>query len=168
MLTLLARGVFTSAAISLIAVPALAEGIHSGSWTSQITKQEARPLGSPEHLLVAQVMQGTNKSTGSDPKLDGAQVLFSETVELKQGNGPQHGLISMVDAKGSHTAEYTGKITTTMVDGQPRTGGEGTWKGVSGTGAYVDDKGTGTYRFTMTSPTDVKGEWKENTKSASR
>lgn len=167
MFTSLARGALAAVAVSL-AVPALADGTHTGSWTAQITKQEARPLGSPDHVLVAQVAQGTNRSTGSDPRMDGAQVLFSETVELKQGSGPQHGLISMVDAKGSHTSEYTGRITTTMSGGQPRTGGEGTWKSVSGTGAYADDKSTGTYRFTMTSPTEFTGEWTENRKSASR
>ena len=168
MFTSFVRGALATTTLAFFTMPALAEDAHSGFWTAQITKQEARPLGSPDHVLVSQVAQGINKSMGSNAKFDGAQVLFSETVELNQGNGPQHGFISLVDAKGSETNEYTGKLTTTMVGGQPRTSGEGTWKFVSGTGAYADGKSTGTYKFTMTSQTDFMGEWKENLKSVSR
>ena len=169
MITTFARGTLATASLVLLATPVLADDSgHAGSWTAQITKQEARPLGSPDHVLVAQVAQGTNRSMGSASVFEGAQVLFSETMEMKQGNGPQHGLISFIDAKGSQTNEYQGKITTTMAGDQPRTGGEGTWKFVSGTGAYQDAKGSGTYKFTITSQTEFKGEWKESMKSTSR
>jgi len=42
---------------------------------------------------------------------------------------------------------------------------EGTWTFVSGTGAYQNATGNGTYKFAMTSQTEFIGEWKETMKS---
>ena len=136
------------------------EVARGGTWTSKITQQEALPLGSADRLLVAQVAVGTNKGKAGDAYLDGAKAYFSEIVQLDRGNGPQTGTIAHVSDKGTVTSHYAGTITTTMMDGQPRTTGEGTWRLVSGTGAYGGASGSGTYTFTMVSQTDVAGEWK--------
>ena len=153
--------VLGSASFMLITYAGAAEqGTHSGSFTGQFVKQEAQSLGSPDHVLVAAVAKGTNKSIGKTKFMDGAQVLWSETFELDKGNGPAHGSVSLIDDKGSTTSEYTGTVTTRMVDGQPHTTGHGTWTAVSGTRAYSDAKDSGTYSFTATSPTEFSGEWK--------
>lgn len=157
-----------AASLALITAAAAGEADHAGTYTASIVKQEARPLGSPDRLLVAQVAQGTNRSTGATKFMDGAQALWSETVELDKGNGPQHGTISLVDAEGSTTSTYTGSLRTTMVDGQPRTTGQGTWRMVSGTGAHAGKAGQGSYTFTMTSQTEFTGEWKGTVSLASR
>lgn len=169
MIATLTRAALATASLAFLASTAMAEQpVHAGSFTLQITKQEAQPLGSKEHVLVAQVAHGTNKSTGSEPVEDGGQALCSATMDLDKGNGPDHGLYSVVDSKGSTTAEYEGTVTTTMVDGKPRTTAQGTWRHVSSSGAYKGASGTGTYSWTMNSPTDAVGEWKENLKSATR
>lgn len=156
-----------AAAGVLVGVPAVADDAsHAGEWTAEFTKREAQPLGGPDHVIIAGVATGTNKSTGSEPHGDGAQVLISDTAELNQGNGPQNGYFTLVDDKGSITSGYTGRVTTKMVDGQPRTTSEGTWRHVSGTGAYANVRETGRYSFTMTSPTAMRGEWVEVAKAA--
>jgi hypothetical protein len=158
-----------AASVASIGAPTFAgDALRSGEWTAEFTKQETRPLGGPEHVIVAGVATGTNKSTGSKAFGDGAQVLISDTAELNQGNGTQNGYFTAVDDKGSITSSYTGRVTTKMVDGQPRTTSEGTWHHVSGTGAYADVRETGRYSFTMTSPTAMRGEWVEATEAAAQ
>ncbi|MGH1592270.1 hypothetical protein ACRBEV_32630 (plasmid) [Methylobacterium phyllosphaerae] len=158
-----------AASVVLTGAPTFAADVsHSGEWTAEFTKRETRPLDGPDHILVAGVAAGTNRSTGSETFGDGAQVLIADTAELNQGNGPQSGFFTLVDGKGSLTSAYTGRVNTKMVDGQPRTTSEGTWHHVSGTGAYANVKENGRYSFTMTSPTAMRGEWVEATKAASR
>lgn len=169
MKTFVIRTVLVGASLACLASGAMArDPVHAGSFTLQISKQEVQPLGSKDHVLISQVSRGTNKSTGSEPVGDGGQALSSETVELDHGNGPDHGLYTVADDKGSTTAEYRGKVTTTMVDGKPRTSAQGTWRYVSSSGAYKGADGTGTYTWTMTSPTEAIGEWKENMATAKR
>lgn len=158
-----------AASVASIGAPAVAgDALHSGEWTAEFTKREVRPLGGPDHIVVAGVAAGTNKSTGSEAHGDGGQVLISDTAELNQGNGPQNGYFTLVDDKGSLTSAYTGRITTKMVEGQPRTSSEGTWRHVSGTGAYANIRESGRYNFNMTSPAAMRGEWVEADKAAAR
>ena len=158
-----------AASILPLGTPAsAADALHSGEWSAEFVKQEARPLGGPDHIVVSAVAVGKNKSKGTQSRTDGAQVLMSDMIEIKQGNGPQNGLFTLVDGKGSLTASYTGRVTTTMVDGQPKTTGEGTWHYVSGSGGYAEVKEAGTYAWTMTSPTALKGTWTETVRSAAK
>ena len=145
-----------------------ADAIHAGEWTADISKQEPIPIGGPDHVVVAQVWKGKTKASPKDYMPGEAQVLLSETVDVTQGNGTQNGQYSAVDSKGSLTTAYTGKITTTMVDGQPRTTGEGTWRHVAGSGAYANLRESGTHTWTMTSPTTVSGKWVSTQQSATR
>ena len=162
MVTVHLRGALLAAsALALAGGPAQADEVmRSGTWTSKITSREVVPLGGADRLLVAQMAVGTNKGRAGDPDLDAAKTYFSELVQLDRGNGPQAGTISQVGDDGTVTSHDAGTITTTMMDGQPRTTGEGTWRLVSGTGAYGGASGSGTYTFTMVSQTDVAGEWK--------
>lgn len=165
----LSRGLLaTATSLALVTAVPAGEADHAGTYAATITRQEARPLGSPDRLLVAQVAQGSNRSTGATPFMEGAQAIWSETVELDKGNGPQRGMISLIDARGSTTSEYSGTLTTTMEGGQPRTTGQGTWRTVSGTGAYAGSEGSGTYTFTMTSQTAFTGAWKGKVSLARR
>ena len=156
----------SAAAFAALTLPAAAgDALHAGSWTATITKQEVRPLGQ-DHIILTQMATGSNKSTGTEPRGDGAQALMAETVELKQGSGPQNGQFTLVDAKGSLTARYTGRVTTRMVDGKPETTGQGTWTHISSTGDYASVQETGSYAFTMTSASEMVGTWQADAGAA--
>lgn len=154
---------------AIAAVPLLAAGAatageagdFAGTFSGTIVKQEARPLDDKGHVVVAQAAQGTNRSTGKTDYMNGAQVLWSSTIEIAGGNGPEHGLITLVKDGVSATSSYSGTLKTTLVDGRPLTTGSGTWTMVSASG--MASEGSGTYAITMTSPTTFEGEWKGDT-----
>lgn len=128
----------------------------SGAFTSSIVRKLAAPLDAHGHVIVVQVLQGTNKNTGRRDFMDGAQLLFSETLSLDKGNGPETGVITFVKNGTSESYPYSGSVKTLIVDGKPRTSAVGTWHSMPGDTMA----GSGTYQWAATSETDLTGEWK--------
>jgi hypothetical protein len=129
---------------------------YSGTFTESVVKKVAMPLDAQGRVIVVQVLQGTNKNTGRDDYMDGAQLLSSETLTLDKGNGPQSGIVTFIkDGKGE-SYPYTGSVKTVLADGKPQTSGKGTWKALPGDSMI----GSGTYHWVLTSETDLSGEWK--------
>lgn len=140
--TRLPLGVWPLVAVGAMAAlsPANATGI-SGTFTGTCFQQDPRPLESPDHVLVSQLCKATNANPGGP--FDGDAVIFSQIVDLNRGNGPQTGENAFIDKTGSLTAEYRGMIKTVLVDGQPRTTADGTYRWVHGTGVYAGGSGHG-------------------------
>ena len=146
------------AACTLLAVaPAgAAEMKITGTMEAAVTQQQVVPLGSADHVAVGSLHKGSTKSAGSP--LDGAALVLTDMVVLDKGNGPQAGVITLGNDKGSMTNEIHGSLKTVMVDGQPRISTSGTYKMINGTGIFTGGSAHGTYTASFTSKTDWTGE----------
>lgn len=148
------RTVFFSAVIlSALTLPVVAMPM-SGTFDTHLDKQQARPLGAPDHLEIEESGSGTNRSPGLP--LDGAAVGISEIVVLKRGRGPVQGTITFTTPSGSTVSSYTGKVTT---DAQGRVTAQGRFRTREANGLFTGLKGSGTFSTVFTSKTDAVTQW---------
>jgi hypothetical protein len=126
----------------------------AGTFNIHIDKQDARPLGSPDHLQIQQSGSGMNKSPGQP--LDGASVGINEIVTMKRGRGPVQGTITFNLPSGSTVSTYTGKVST---DAQGRVTARGRFTTTQAAGAFTGLKGRGTFTAVYTSKTDAISQW---------
>lgn len=146
-----------AAMIALSSAATAAEMKVTGTMQASETQQQVLPSGGPDHIIVTMLDKGTTKSAGSP--LDGATIVLSETAILDKGNGPQAGIISLANDKGSITDEIRGTVKTVMVDGKPHMTTSGTYKMIVGTGMFAGASGHGTYSVSFTSEKDWVGEY---------
>ncbi len=145
------------------ALPQSAERLQVGG-TFEMTYTQMHPVavGAAEgHVLISNRATGTNRSTGRDRYMDGAEVENTETADLTQGNGPHQGYVIFSGGGNRTVNKWHGKITTVLgADKQPVTTFQGTWTKLNGTGRYAGVKGQGTYRGRMTGQNTYLVEWK--------
>ena len=142
----------------------------AGTFSVKYVKQEVLAVGGTDgHILVLAEARGPNHSTGRDVYMDGAEVVNQEIGDLTQGNGANNGyLVFSQHGEASYT-RWTGRVTTTLTDGNPNSTLEGAWTKVGGTGRYDGVTGSGTYTGRMISPAEYVVDWqgelvlKENT-----
>jgi hypothetical protein len=131
--------------------------------TFQVKYAEQHPLPVPDaegHALVLGRAQGVNRSTGATNYMDRGKVTNFEFADLIQGNGPQHGYISMSQGADTMISKWSGKVTTVLSpDKTPITTMQGTWAKAKGTGRYADASGKGTYKGHFTSQTEYTVDW---------
>jgi hypothetical protein len=132
--------------------PALAMPM-GGSYTGHVVDQTPHPLG-PNAVKIQQTASGMNSGPGTP--LDGAKVQWVETVTLKNGQGPVHGMITFTTPSGATSSAYTGTATT---DPRGRVTARGTYQVTHGTGELVGVKGRGNFSVSYTSDADFIGEW---------
>lgn len=134
---------------------------HGGIYTGKYTHKEVMPLDQQgQKMVVGATSTGTNKNSGRVKFMDDAKVVWGGVVALDQGKGPEQGIITLTAQDGTAIASYKGTATTQMGKDGPMIHGQGTWEALSGTGAYENYTGKGTYTRTGTSQTDFNGEWK--------
>ncbi|WP_236728652.1 hypothetical protein [Methylobacterium sp. WSM2598] len=126
----------------------------SGTFTIHLDRQEARPLGSPDHLQIQQSGTGTNQSPGQP--LDGAAVGINEVATLKRGRGPVRGTITFTTPTGTTVSTYTGAVAT---DAQGRVTAQGRFRTKEAGGAFKGLRGSGTFSVMYTSKTDAVSQW---------
>lgn len=133
----------------------------AGAFTMTYVKQER--LNVPDaagHVLLLTAAQGTNRNTGPNDFMPGAQVSILETLDLLQGNGSNYGYVTMSSGADSVIDRINGKVTTTVSpQGSPHTAFAGTWTTVKGTGQYDGIKASGTFRGRFSSQTEYTVDW---------
>jgi hypothetical protein len=128
---------------------------YGGKMSLTVVKQEARPLDAAGHVVAAEVIKGTNVSTGRIAWMDGSDVLLSEIADLDKGNGTAHGVGSHVKDGVSMPFSYVDTVKTVMVDGGPLTTAEGPV-----TPLTKSPMKNVTVKCTFTSQTTLECEWR--------
>jgi hypothetical protein len=134
----------------------------AGRDTCKTTEQHAIPVeGDPDHVLIVEKGTCSVSATGQSSRFDGGQYSWVDTVDLVKGNGPVHGYLQEKYKDGSTEADsYAGQITTTMIEGKPKTTGQGTWEMTHGTGSLANVQQRGTWKVTPTSETEFVSDWR--------
>jgi hypothetical protein len=103
------------------------------------------------------LVQISGPQTVSDPLWKDAIVSYYGMADLVSGNGTQTGYFVNQHPDGdTDHGTFHAKITT-AANGVTL---EGTWEHTGGTGKFAKLTGKGTYKGVMTSPTEVKTDWK--------
>jgi hypothetical protein len=129
-----------------------------GAFSGHVDTQVPQVLG-PGAVRVQQVARGRNAGPGTP--FDGADVQWTEVVQLKNGQGTHEGTITFVMPTGTTVGTYSGLVST---DAQGRVTARGKFKHTSATGQFTGLKGGGTYTAAYSSQTDFTGDWKGNFK----
>lgn len=141
--------------------PTLAPEQIAGRFTMAYAKREA--LGVPDaagHMLLLTQAQGSNRSTGPNVFMPGAEVTIWETVDLIQGSGPNQGYVVQAQGADSVFVRVNGHVrTTTSSQGSASTGVDGSWRFVRGTGRHQGIAGSGTFKASFTSQTEFTVDW---------
>jgi len=127
----------------------------NGSFAGKIGKRNALPMSDlPNHEMSLAEVTGTQKSP--DPLWNNGKLTYWGVTELLDGKGTQRGYYSNVHEKGGRDwGTFEGRVTTT--------GGlatvEGTWKITGGDGDFRGASGSGKFKTTMKSETDLECTW---------
>ena len=130
----------------------------TGSFSGRITKQSAIDLtDQPNHNLSIGEVAGTQKSP--DPLWNDASITYWGVTELLDGAGTQRGYYNNVHGdKGRDWGTFEGQVTTAG-------GGmtvEGTWKITGGDGEFRGVTGSGTFKTIAKSETELEATWAGN------
>lgn len=127
----------------------------TGSFSGKITKQMAMPLGDrPNHEMSLAEVAGTQQS--ADPMWNNAKITYWGVTDVADGKGTQHGYYFNVhDDKGREWGTFEGRVSA--VGGKMTV--EGTWKISGGDGQYLGASGTGTFKTTLKSETEIECAW---------
>ncbi len=127
----------------------------SGSFAGKARLQTAVALSdSPNHELNLVEVTGPQKST--DAKWNDAKVTYWGIADLVAGSGAQRGYFVNDHADGDRDCgTFEGKIAAS---GEQVTL-EGTWEFTGGTGKLQGLSGSGSYKGSMASPSEVDMEW---------
>jgi hypothetical protein len=133
----------------------------SGVFTMKVSQEQALPVATAaDPVLLLTHSSGTNRSTGRSAYMEGAEVTNRQVADLTQGNGLHQGYITEVLGADTAVTRYQGKVATTLgPDQKPITRFEGSWTKFKGTGQYEGVTGAGSYKGSMTSPTEYTVEW---------
>ena len=114
-----------------------------GEFTAKYgTVGEEQEIGDvEEHTVYLSTLKGINKSTGEQKFMDGAEVLIIAMSDVTKGNGVAWGYTKMTQGDDVVFAKYKGKVTTTIVEGNPVTVFEVEAKYIKGTGKYANIQG---------------------------
>lgn len=128
----------------------------TGSFSGKITQQSALPLADqPNHNLSIGEVNGIQKS--ADPLWNDANITYWAITDLLNSEGSQRGYYNNVHGdKGHEWGTFEGKVTgggTTV---------EGTWKIAGGDGDFRGVSGSGSFRTVMKSETDIEATWDGN------
>ena len=148
--------------LSLTGLPGAEKIKYTATSEAEYISREVKEIGDQEgHTLTFSTLEGTQKS--SDKILDGAKITLFSFADLVMGNGHVQGYTKMEKDGGIAYLEYKGKVTTTMVEGQPVTTFETTGKILTGSGIYKGMQGGYTAKATQVSETklsiEVHGEY---------
>ncbi|MGQ0673444.1 MAG: hypothetical protein ACT4N2_11305 [Hyphomicrobium sp.] len=159
----LAKSLLAFAALSMVGFvcPVLAgsEG-DAGRFDVAYVKRDIQPIADG-HILLLSESTGTNTSPGGGP-LDGFAVSIRETADLDKGNGTHLGYAILSRGVDQQIVRVSGKVTTTLDNGQPRTTMAGTWEVVAATGALAGTTGKGTYSGYFTAEDKYHIDWKDS------
>ena len=132
---------------------------YSGSFTAKVTSQsflglsEHGPGQSYQQLVLTQI---TGPQQSADPMWNDAQLTYWSVADLMNGSGHQEGYWVNQHADGDRDwGTFEGRVISHV--SQVYT--EGTFKTTGGTGKFAGITGTGTYKGTFSSPTELHGSW---------
>jgi len=127
----------------------------NGSFAGKITKRSALPLtDQPNHELSLAEVTGTQQSP--DPLWNNATITYWGVTDVVNGKGTQRGYYNNVRAdKTRDFGTFEGKVTAS---GNSMTV-EGTWKIEGGEGQLKGATGSGTFKTTLKSETEVEATW---------
>jgi hypothetical protein len=124
----------------------------TGSFSGKITRQMAMPLGvRPNHEMSLAEVAGTQQS--ADRMWNSAKIAYWGVTDVTEGKGTQRGSYFNVHAdKGRERGTFEGRVSA--VGGKMTV--EGTWKITGGDGQYQGASGTGTFKTTLKSETEME------------
>lgn len=162
MLSKLARSIVILTALTaagLATTAAMAEKIKDeGSFEATYVKREALPVPDQEgHVLLQTEANGTSRNPGG--LIDGFSTTAYEISDLRQGNGSHQGYVIFKKNADQQVVKFDGEVTTTMLDGQPKTTMKGKYIIVDGTGALASIEGEGTYAGYFTAEDTYHVDW---------
>lgn len=148
--------------LSLMGLPGQEKIKYTSSAEVEYTSREVKEIGDQEgHILALSTVEGIQKST--DEILDGAKLTLFSFADLVMGNGLLQAYTKMEKDGSVAYLEYKGKVTTTMVEGQPLTTYETAGKILTGSGIYKGMQGEFTAKATQVTENkiviEVKGEY---------
>ena len=112
------------------------------------------------HNLTLEEGEGTNKSTGEQEFLHGAQVTFFGTSDHVMGNGTGRGYAKLALGDDAVFLKHEGTVETRPpTKGIRNTTFKGTFSFYKGTGRYKNIQGSGTYKGRYISKTIYIAEW---------
>jgi hypothetical protein len=102
--------------------------------------------GTEDHAVQLAESRGTNRSTGPEAFLDGAEVTNVGFSDVQAGSGPQQGYITFTQDDSRIVGRWAGTVVvTTSPEGVPHVSMEGTWEFTRGTGEFEGMRGNGTF-----------------------
>jgi len=112
------------------------------------------------HTVSLTESEGVNQNTGDNVVMEGAKAVNIGFADAVNGNGMQHGYITMANGEDATVARWEGNVTTVMsAENTPMTSFEGTFTYISGTGIFENISGSGSYTGHFTSKTEYTVEW---------
>jgi hypothetical protein len=113
----------------------------TGSFSGKVSKQSALPLADqPNHEMSIAEIGGTQKSP--DPLWNNSKLTYWGVTDLLDGEGSQHGYFNEVHPDGGRIfGTFEGRVYTTgggtTIEGSYKyTGGEGKYRGITGSGKF--------------------------------
>jgi archaellum component FlaG (FlaF/FlaG flagellin family) len=150
------RAIALIAVLAVSSTQALADMVKdSGSIDAAYLKRDAQPI-SEDHQLVLSESSGT--SANPDGLVDGFAVSIKDVVDLRQGNGTQHGYVVYIKGSERQVVKIDGAVTTVMQDGQPKSTFKGNYTIAAGDGTLGID-GEGTYSGYFTAEDKFHVDW---------
>jgi hypothetical protein len=127
----------------------------TGSFAGKTITQSALPLADqPNHQISIAEISGTQKS--EDPLWNDAEITYWAINDLIDGQGTQHGYYNTIHGdQGRDWGTFEGKVTTvgtTVIV-------EGTYKFAGGEGEYRGLAGSGKFKTTLKSETELECNW---------
>lgn len=128
---------------------------NSGTFSGKITKQTTMSLtDQPAHDMNIAEVAGTQKS--ADALWNNSKITYWGVTDLLDGKGSQRGYFNNIHPDGGRDfGTFEGKAT---VAGSGMTV-EGTYKFTGGDGMYVGMSGSGKFKTTMKSETEIECSW---------
>lgn len=133
----------------------------SGTTTAAVTEEKMFEIGDVEgHAMVLSKQEGVNLSKGTNPFMDGAQVINISADDIIKGTGKHQSYVKYFKMMDTVYAKCEGKSTMTVApDGTPNMSIEGTFAWIKGTGKYQNIQGIGSYKGKFISRTIWTLDW---------
>jgi hypothetical protein len=133
----------------------------SGTLTLAYTAKDSLVVGDEGgHLMMLDLSEGKNVSTGDNAFMDGAQAANMSFADMTLGNGVNQGYVKFAAGDDAVYAKWSGTLTMVLTaEDEPDVSFEGEYTYIMGTGQYENIKGGGTYKGKFTSDTEYVCDW---------
>ena len=122
--------------------------------------KEFELVDTESHVMSLRKAEGINKSSGTSSFMNDAKMTNISFDDLVMANGPHEGYTTMEKDGDVGVTKWHGTIETKVKDEIPVVTFQGTFKFVSGTGAFKKIKGgSGKYKGYFTSESSYAVDW---------